>query len=87
MAMAATRPVRWPWKVLALVVMAIGVSVAMMRLGTCPDPLTTAHVEIPGDCQISYAGGPVGWVLIGVCVVVLIVSLKQAYGRPGEQFP
>ncbi len=78
MAMEAKRPRRWPWKVLALVVTAVGLSTAGTWIGSCPDP---------GECQILYAGGPIGWVIIAVCAVVLFVSLKQAYGRPGDQFP
>ena len=88
MAMTAKWLRRWPWKVLALVVTAVGLSTATTWLGSCPDWRGLDGGVQVADCQISYyAGGPIGWVIIAVCAVVLFVSLKQAYGRPGDQFP
>jgi hypothetical protein len=73
MSVSTKRRKRWPWLVLATFATTLGVLAGGTQYGVCPDP---------GECQVSYAGGPIGWIVIAVCALVLFASLKQASSRP-----
>jgi hypothetical protein len=73
MGVSANRPKPWPWLLLSVLATMLAVVVAAIRVDMCPDP---------GECEVVMGGGPVGWVVLAVCVLVVVVSRKRAFGGP-----
>lgn len=50
----------------------------LIPVGYCPDP---------GECVVVYGGGPVGWVVSALLVVIAVLVIRAAVRTPRRPGP
>lgn len=64
--------VGWGWILMAMFSTGVALMLAVLTTGEC----------YRGDCSVALAGGPVGWVAIGVLLLQAVWSVVRAFHPP-----